>query len=94
MAETEQFYLVTPTRATSPARSRSWPARSTARRLTVAALNARRYIDVTFTSLDGTPIHKASIEDAAPEFKLSGTGLRDVDARRHRLRRSWSACRC
>ena len=57
------------------------------------ALNARRYIDVTFTSLDGTPINKASIEDGAAEFTLTGTGVADVQLDASG-RRSSSGCRC
>ena len=55
--------------------------------VTAGSLNARRYLDITFTSLDGSPINKASIEDAAAEFTLSGTGVGDVAARRRRRAR-------
>ena len=39
-----------------------------------AALNQKQYLDVTFSSQDGTAINKATIIDTTP-FKLSGTGL-------------------
>ena len=39
-----------------------------------AALNQKQYLDVTFSSQDGTAINKATIIDSTP-FKLSGTGL-------------------
>ena len=46
--------------------------------LTADALNARRYIDVTFQSLDGSPIDKSSITDAGDEFTLTGPGVADA----------------
>src|SRR5204863_133577 len=46
--------------------------------MTAQALNAKRYIDITFQSHDGNPIDTASIEDAGAEFKLTGTGLADI----------------
>ena len=75
--ESEQFY-VTPSESQKPGPVAVLASPGNGETLTAPALNARRYIDVTFTSLDGTPIRKSSIEDAAPEFKLVGTGLQDV----------------
>ena len=62
--------------------------------LTAADLNARRYIDVTFTSLDGNPIDKASIEDAAPSSSSSGTGHRRPDASTRTGAPIIVGCRC
>ncbi len=77
LAEVEQFYLV-PTAEAKPGPVAALASPLNGERLTAASLNARRYLDVTFTSLDGSAIRKSSIEDAAAEFKLTGTGLADV----------------
>src|SRR3954454_639396 len=89
--ETEQFYLVTLNTSTQqpnpPAPIAVLASPTNGESLTVQALNARRYIDVTFQSLDGTPINKQSITDAAAEFTITGAGVADlaVDATNHPL---------
>ena len=81
MAETERFFVVSLDSGGNPippgpVASLASPMNGEA--LSAADLNARRYIDITFTSLDGTPIDKASIEDIAPEFTMSGPGILDL----------------
>ncbi|MDD2604023.1 MAG: hypothetical protein PHF66_04320, partial [Desulfobacteraceae bacterium] len=41
-------------------------------------LNARGFIDVTFSTFDGATLDTASILDANPEFVLVGTGVKDA----------------
>ena len=74
MAETERFFVVTGPGTSKPGPIAILASPSNGETLSAADLNARRYIDVTYTSLDGKPIDKASIEDAA----------RGVHAHRHR----------
>ena len=76
-AETERFFVVTgPDDKPGPIATVASPGNGET--LSAADLNARRYIDVTYTSLDGKPINKASITDAAAEFRLEGPGVLDV----------------
>ena len=77
LAEVEQFYVV-PKAETKPGPVAALASPLNGEKLTAASLNARRYLDVTYTSLDGTAIRKSSIEDAAAEFRLTGTGIADV----------------
>ena len=85
MAETERFFVVTMTSdgqghqvpvPPGPTAALASPTNGTT--LSATELNQRRYIDVTYTSLDGNPISRASIEDAAAEFTLTGTGVLDL----------------
>ncbi|HWG93174.1 MAG TPA: VCBS repeat-containing protein, partial [Mycobacteriales bacterium] len=76
-AETETFFVVA-TAGQKPRPTAVLASPVSGETLTAAALNARRYLDVTFVSHDGTPVNKASIEDAGPEFLLRGSGLNDV----------------
>ena len=46
--------------------------------MTALDFNARRSIDVTYRSLDGTALDIQSITDTPP-FKLTGTGVADVE---------------
>ena len=82
MAETERFFVVTKDTAgnvtSKPAPTAIIAGPSNGETISATELNRRRYIDVTFTSQDGNPIYRQSIEDAAAEFTLSGAGVRDV----------------
>ncbi|MFN9035629.1 MAG: hypothetical protein ACK5YO_05015, partial [Planctomyces sp.] len=41
-------------------------------------LNRRGYLDITFQSPGDAPLDPASILDAAPEFAVTGSGVRDA----------------
>ena len=77
MAGTERFFVLA-TAQSKPGPIATLAGPSNGETLSAGDLNARRYIDVTYTSSDGSAIDKLSIEDAAAEFTLSGTGVLDV----------------
>ena len=79
-AETERFFQVAVVsgQIVKPGPVATLASPSNGETLSAADLNARRYIDVTYTSQDGKPVERASIEDGAAEFTLSGTGVLDV----------------
>ena len=93
IAEIERFFVV-PTAQPSPARSPRWPARPTARRSPSATLNARRYIDVTYTSLDGTPIDKTSHRGRGRRVHGSAAPASPTSCATPAAPRSWSGSRC
>ena len=64
--------------ATSSARSPRLTSPANGEQMTALDFNARRSIDVTYRSLDGTALDIQSITDTPP-FKLTGTGLADVE---------------
>ena len=74
--ETEQFYLVAaatgPGSIPPPIAVLASPGNGES--LTAVDLNARGYIDVTYTSLDGKPILKSSIAQNA-KFSITGSGV-------------------
>ena len=73
-AELEFFnVVVNPNDKPGPIAQLSGPANGGA--IDVLSINAKRYIDITFVSQDGTAINKATIVDGQPEFKLVGTGI-------------------
>ena len=80
MAEDELFYVFTaaptamnPNPQPGPIASLASPSNGGS--VTSAQLNAQRYIDITYTSLDGTAVKKSSLEVAAAPFTLTGTGV-------------------
>ena len=75
--ETEQFFLV-PNENAKPRPTASLASPGSGEAITALDLNARRYIDITFTSYSGDAIDKGSITDALPEFKLTGDGVADL----------------
>ncbi len=71
--EDEQFVLFTPTATQSkPGPIAVLASPSNGGTITVAQLNAQRYLDITYTSLDGNPINKASLEVATAPFTITG----------------------
>ena len=77
MAETERFFLVA-AEGDQPGPIATLVSPLNGQSLSAAELNARRYLDVTYTSLNGKAIDKTSIEDVAPEFRISGAGVLDL----------------
>ena len=78
--ETEQFNVVAAASGpgSKPAPTAQLSSPGNGETLTAPSLNARRYIDVTFVSQDGSAISRASIEDGGAEFKLVGPGVADL----------------
>ena len=76
MAEEERFYLFSPVAGQlEPGPIATLASPASGGTITAGQLNAQRYIDVTYTSLDGTPIMKSSLEVAAAPFTLTGPGV-------------------
>ncbi|MEN0072261.1 MAG: hypothetical protein AAGC63_14885, partial [Propionicimonas sp.] len=81
MGEDEFFILWTPP-AEAPAQTQPGPTAALASpanggAITVAQINAQGYLDVTYTSLDGSPILKGTFNTTVP-FKLTGTAVADL----------------
>ncbi|MDC0296391.1 hypothetical protein OAK95_01935, partial [Akkermansiaceae bacterium] len=73
-AEIEYFNVV-PTADALPGPTATIVSPSNGGSIDAAALNQKQYIDVSFTSQDGTKINKLTITDEESEFKLSGSGV-------------------
>ncbi|MCW5952861.1 MAG: hypothetical protein KIT69_11445, partial [Propionibacteriaceae bacterium] len=81
MGEEESFILWNPpsgSAQTEPGPTATLASPSNGGVITVAQINAQGYIDVTYTSLDGTPIKKGSLATSTAPFKITGTGVADL----------------
>src|SRR5439155_3200419 len=75
--ETEQFNRVA-NATDKPAPTAQLASPGNGETITAQSLNARRYIDVTFVSQDGSAISRAGIEDGGAEFRIAGPGVADL----------------
>src|SRR2546430_6192701 len=73
--ETEQFNIVA-SATDKPAPTAQLASPGNGETITAQSLNARRYIDVTFVSQDGSAINPTSID--GNELKISGPGVADL----------------
>ncbi|HRA75297.1 MAG TPA: hypothetical protein PLE12_03570, partial [Propionicimonas sp.] len=77
--EDEYFVVFTPTATqTRPGPVATLASPANGATITVGQLNAQRYLDVTWTSLDGNPIDKATLAVALAPFTLTGSGVADL----------------
>ncbi|MDB4411102.1 hypothetical protein N9182_00820, partial [bacterium] len=72
-AEIEYFNVV-PTENSLPGATATIASPSNGGAVDAAALNQKQFLDITFSSQDGTAINKDTVIDTVP-FRLTGTGL-------------------
>src|SRR5205823_10909387 len=71
----EMFFLVTPTGLNpnpTPGPIATLASPTNGGSITLAQINAQRYIDITYTSLNGSPIDKNSLNTSVAPFKILG----------------------
>jgi len=77
-SDTSQQVFTVPTNDAKPGPSASLASPGSGDSVTAQSLNAKRYLDITFESHDGSAIVKSSIETGPAPFKLSGPGIADL----------------